>query len=107
MSIDSKLTREPEFDDLENHIAAKVLCDWEVFGIQIKVSYVDLKAIKREHQGMRNLCFHDLFGEWKKSRCSPFTWSTVLAALCSPIIKEYRVAKDLCFYLQEHKGKKL
>ena len=103
MSVDYELTREPGFDDLENHIAAKVPSNWEMFGIQLQVSHEVLQTIKRDRVVMSTkLCFHDLFREWKKLECSPFTWSTVLAALCSPSIAEYRVATDLCHYLQEH-----
>ena len=104
MSVDLKLITKPEFDDLENHIAAEIPCNWEMFGIQLKVSHDVLQTIKRDRGVMgTKLCFHDLFKEWNRLKCSPFTWSTVLAALCSLTIAEYRVAKDLCCYLQEHK----
>ena len=84
----------PEITDLLNKVAARANEKWKILGLQLKLSFAELKSIHEEHK-QASLCYAEMFQLWKNKHDPPFTWGTIFDALKAPIVDETRLATEL------------
>ena len=99
MSIDSPdlhskypagLNSEPHLPDLMNEVAAKIPAKWLPVGIALYLAYSDLQSLPASDSCQ---CFTSIFAKWKNEKTKPYTWSTLIQALQTPIVGELNLAK--------------
>ena len=79
-----------------NKVAVKIPDKWMLFGIQLGLDQRQLDTIEQRRAVVDpHLCFSAVFTEWKERMTSPYSWSTVIDALNSPLIGENRLAQIL------------
>ena len=78
--------------NLVNLVAARILCKWMYFGVQLDFSYEDLKTYPSDDHEQ---CFIKLFSSWKSKGSPPYTWETVVDVLESPGVNEKELAKSI------------
>ena len=88
----------PNLDDLMNDVAAVIPAKWRLVGIQLKLPNGTLDEIQA--QNARNpkeciLSFEQVFAEWRSRGTSPYTWKTIINALCSAAVGEVKLANEL------------
>ena len=98
------LDSEPELSDLMNEVAANIPKRWRDVGLQLGLDPGVLKRIATISQGDTNLCYVNVFTQWKKqtSTTHPYTWSTVVRALKTPAVGEQRLADKIKSELSSH-----
>ena len=91
------LDSEPELRDLLNEVAAKIPSKWRDIGLQLGLDQGVLKGIATSNPGDSNLCYTDVFTQWKNqnSIAHPYTWSTVICALQAPAVGENKLAYEI------------
>ena len=85
---------EPNAADFANYIVAKIPAEWKHVAIQLGLSGDKCDEIKKNEDECRDR-FMAVFDEWKKGSCKPFTWSTLVTALKSPIVGKFELAKKV------------
>ena len=84
----------PSDRDLMNKVAAVIPTKWKLVGLQLGLEYPQLEMIEQK-QPSSDLCFWDVFVEWKKRRTSKCSWSTIIDALNSQLVGETVLADKL------------
>ena len=79
---------------LANRVAAKISFKWKEVAIQLELTEGQISAIE-ENQSKSYDRFMAVMGKWETSLCKPFTWATLVTALCSPSVNERRLANEL------------
>lgn len=81
-------------------VAATIPAKWRDIGIQLGITSADLDRIEAERKSSLR-CFEAVFYEWKRGKAhSSYKWPTLLKALKSPPVKEFRLADTLVQELQ-------
>ena len=81
---------EPQLPDLMNEVAAKIPAKWLPVGIAVSLDHSDLQCLPASDPCQ---CFTSIFALWKKKETKPYTWSTLIHALQTPIVGELNLAK--------------
>ena len=99
------LTSNPTFQGLMNSVAVKTRSKWFEIGVQLGFTPDKLNALDKQHRGDSNLIFADIFSTWEKQpRNMPFTWSTVIDVLKSPLVGEITLAQNIQESTLSHTG---
>ena len=88
----------PQLDDLMNDVAAVIPAKWRLVGVQLKLSSGTLDEIQAQNVGRPYECilsFEQVFVKWRSLGTSPYTWETMINALCSPAVGEVELANKL------------
>ena len=90
------LTSRPKLKDLMNEVAAKIVpSKWDMLAIQLGLSQNQIEIIESDSNKLMRR-FSETFNTWKQQTTEvPYTWSSVLSALRSPIVNEEAVADEL------------
>jgi hypothetical protein len=64
-------------------------------GLELDILQPDLDEIKADFQGDTKKCFTEMLTRWLKQVDPPPTWSTLVAALQDPTIKEGSLAEQV------------
>ena len=98
------LDSEPDLRDLMNEVAAQIPGKWRDVGLQLGVDQSILKGIATISQGDTNLCYSNVFTQWKNqtSTTHPYTWSRLVQALKTPAVGEQRLADKIKSELSDH-----
>ena len=71
----------PEYSEIVNALAPLADKFFEL-GIQLKIEYKQLKAIKNDNNGNQSLCLHDTINLWQQNNTSgECSWSTLAEAV--------------------------
>ena len=89
-----KINCSPTHLDLMNHIAVNVPTKWRDIGLQLGLRVTDLDVIEARHFSDYKRCFSAVFNLWENQLTSPYSWSTILLALTSPLVGECRLAEQ-------------
>ena len=88
----------PNRDDLMNDVAAVIPAKWRLVGVQLKLPNGTLDEIQVQNAGKPYECkhsFEQVFDGWRSLGTSPYTWKTMINALCSPAVGEVKLANEL------------
>ena len=55
----------------------------------------DINRIDKENRGNVMDCFREVFRVWQKQCKRPFTWSTMVEVLESPLVEENNIASNI------------
>jgi len=91
----AELDSAPTHLDLMNMIAANIPTKWREVGLQLGLRVADLNSIEMRHAGDCNRYFSSVFSMWEGQLTKPFTWSTIVQVLRSPLIGECRLAQEV------------
>ena len=93
VSLDS----EPSLQDLMSYVAAVIPSKYEMIGLQLGVTLVDLDTIRSQHQSLDDYrgAFRKIFVEWEGRRSPPYTWRTLIAVLRSASVGEVQLSERL------------
>ena len=78
-----------------NKVAVMIPTKWRHVGIQLGMENAHLDVIKQRCSNDSLLCFGEVFTEWKRRMTTPFSWSTIIDALKSPLVGENMLAHKL------------
>ena len=78
--------------DLLNHVAARILSKWKMFGIQLEIPVSELDTYP-SHDCQE--CYARVFAAWERKGSPELSWGTVISVLESPIISERRLAVEI------------
>ncbi len=78
-----------------NKVAAEVPTKWRDIGLHLGLRRNDLDMFEVHHSGDCNRCFDCVFSTWEKKLTSPFTWLTIVQALRSRLVGEFRLAEEI------------
>ena len=84
----------PSAADFANYVVAEISAEWKHVAIQLGLSTNKCNEIKKNEDECRDR-FMAVFDEWERGSCKPFTWSTLITALKSPIVGKYELAEKL------------
>ena len=86
----------PKLNDLMSEVAANLSANkWEVFAIQLGLSFKCIQVIEYKHRGNVYHSLIEVFHEWHIQETSPYTWKTVVNALRSPCVNETVLAEKI------------
>ena len=85
---------EPKTKDLANHVAAVIPGKWMQVAIQLDLTMGEIDSIEHDRNSSF-LRFMDVFEQWKKSCRQPYTWVSLITALKSTSVNEFRLARKL------------
>ena len=85
---------EPKLKDLANHVAAVIPGKWMEVAIQLDLTMGEIDSIEHDRNSSF-LRFMAVFEQWKKSCRQPYTWESLITALKSTSVNEFRLAKKL------------
>ena len=98
--LDDPLNEPPKMKDLLERVASQALDKWRVLGLELKISYHELRLIEMDKR-YPIVCFIEVFNIWRDNLDSPFTWATIVEALRSPRVNEQKLAKDIEDWLNQ------
>eukprot|EP00731_Ephydatia_muelleri_P014968 Em0008g688a len=84
----------PNLGDLMNDVAAVIPAKWRLVGVQLKLPNGTLDEIQAQNAGCI-LSFEQVIAKWRSLETSPYTWKTMINALCSPAVGEVKLANKL------------
>ena len=94
--LDDPLNEPPKMKDLLERVASKALDRWIVLGLELNISYHELRLIERNNRYPIS-CFAEVFNIWERrsnhSFGPPFTWATIVEAL--RCVDEQKLAEDI------------
>ena len=88
----------PNLGDLTNEVAAVIPAKWRLVGVQLKLPNGTLDEIQAQNTGRPDQCilsFQQVFAKWRSLGTSPYTWKTIINALCSAAVGEVTLANKL------------
>ena len=94
------LQRPPKVSVLLNKVAAEASDKWKKLGQQLDIEHHKLKTISKENDDILD-CFAEL---WKRGGSPPYTWATIIDALCQAVVPAFstcqRLQQQLCLAKQ-------
>ena len=96
------LRKQPEISDILNQVAVKVPDKWQVLGIQLGMSYDQLKTIAAKDQTYQS-CYAEILEHWKKNGPLPYTWATIIDILKEPSVDLADLATELNIWVVMNK----
>ena len=87
-----------DLGDLMNDVAAVIPAKWRLVGVQLKLPTGTLDEIQAQNSGRPDECkhsFEQVFTRWRSLGTSPYTWKTMIGALCSPAVGEEKLANKI------------
>lgn len=72
------------------HVIPYLTTKWREIGLALALTPPQLDDIEENNQGLS-----DVLQIWEELATRPFTWSTLLSVLRSPILNEYQLADKL------------
>ena len=80
--------------NLANLVAVVIPGKWMEVAIQLDLTMGEIYSIEHDRNNLF-LRFMAVFEQWKKSCRQPYTWESLVTALKSPSVNEFRLAKEL------------
>lgn len=97
----NRLEDPPTLVDLMTRVAVNCPTKWRDIGIHLGLGSEDLDAIHDRHRGDHHRCFEYVFSAWENKKKVPYTWSTIIKALESPLVERKRLADEIKSALQQ------
>ena len=85
------------------HVGCHVKHTWKAVGIELGLESDVLDGIGVDNSFKTNECMTQVFVKWKQMVTKPYTWQTVLVALCMPLINNNECAENTARKLREKK----
>jgi hypothetical protein len=84
----------PTAADFANYVVAEIPAEWTHVAVQLGLSGDKCNTIKKDEHDCRDR-FMAVFYEWERGSYKPFTWSTLITALKSPVVGKIELAEKL------------
>ena len=90
--------------EIPNHkeavsLLTNISADWEVIGIALGVSQIDLKGLQPESFNI-TVKLSQVIAKWMETESSsPVSWETLISAIEGPIVNNKQKAKEIRDYL--------
>ena len=94
---------EPSLDCIMEYVGCHVESKWKAVGVELGLESNVLDSIEIGNYRDPNRCMTQAFVKWKEMMTKPYTWQTILVALCMPIVHDKECAKKTANILRENK----
>ena len=81
--------------ELMHKVASRVTDKWYMIGLELDIEQHQLNTIRQSSHQDAILCFSRVFELWQNQADPPFTWTTIVGVLRSPIVQENSLAKEI------------
>ena len=96
-------TDEPSLACIMDYVGCHVEKKWKAVGVELGLESDVLDSIEIDNRYHPNGCMTQVFVKWKEMVTKPYTWQTILVALCMPTVHEKERAKETVHILREEK----
>ena len=86
--------------ELMRRVASRATDKWEMIGLELDIEQHQLNTIQSSHLNAIHR-FSRVFKLWQNQADPPFTWSTIVGVLRSPIVGENSLAQEIEDWLRE------
>ena len=88
------LDYEPKNTDLLNEVAAEIPTLWRETGLELGLVDHHLDCIETEQNRRQIRCF-GVLRSWREQQTAPYTWETIIRALQTKAVGQYKLAWTL------------
>ena len=85
------------------YVGCHVESKWKAVGVELDLVSDVLDSIEIGNRHDPNRCMTQVFVKWNQMVTKPYTWQTILVALCMPIVHENECAEKTAHILREKK----
>ena len=89
------LRYEPKNIDLINEVAAEIPMLWREIGLELGLADHHLDCIETEQNRKQFRCFREVLRSWREQQTAPYTWETIIRALQTKAVGQYKLAQTL------------
>ena len=89
------LRYEPKDVDLLNEVAAEIPTLWREMGLELGLAHHHLDCIETEQNRKQIRCFGEVMKSWREQQTAPYTWETIIRALQTKAVSQYKLAQIL------------
>ena len=89
------LNYDPKNTDLLNEVAAEIPTLWREIGLELGLADHHLDCIETEQNRKQIRCFGEVLRSWREQQTAPYTWETIIRALQTKAVGQYKLAQTL------------
>ena len=81
--------------DLLNEVASEIPTLWREMALQLGLAHHHLDCFKTEQNKKQIRCFGEVLRSWREQQTTPYTWETIIRALQTKAVSQYKLAQIL------------